>query len=86
MKVVLHELTHIIVVRCNDPYGIHAGMDYIRYLILIHQEGGRLTGTFIDDPDSETCLKIFRGAPSRVNLGEVKSPCPFCIANTPKLT
>ncbi len=83
MKVPLSEISHIIVVRCNDPYGIHAGFDYIRYLILIHEEGGQLHGTFLDDPDTETCLKIFRGAPSRIKMGEVKSMCPWCRANTP---
>lgn len=87
-RIELHQVVALIVVRCDDKFGIHGGVSYIRYLILVHKtrSGGEsedhYEGVFIDDPDADTCLGIYKGVSNRALLSEVQAPCPFCQAHS----
>ena len=88
MKIHLEEVIRVVVIRCSDPHGIHAGQPYIRYLVLVHKEraGGEVEehyeGVWITDPDQETCLRIYKGLPRHTLFQEVSAPCQWCTAQT----
>ena len=86
VQIEMHKVVALIVVRCDDPHGIHAGQAYIRYLILAHKvrSGGEsqehLAGVFVDDPTPETCLDIYHKIPHGASVTETKATCHWCRA------
>jgi hypothetical protein len=89
-KIYLAEVIRVVVIRCSDPHGIHAGQPYIRYLVLVHKEraGGEVEehyeGVWINDPSQETCLKIYKGLPKTAIFQEVSAQCQWCVAQSSK--